>query len=73
MLLSQLGETFPDETARRIVRDAVARVEPQEDEHIRWATQTWFELAAANAAQPAASEGMGLLERAAHKVKDALT
>jgi rubrerythrin len=73
LLLSRLGESLPDGAARAAVRDAVARVQPQEDEHIRWATDTWFELATTNAAHPTASAGMGLIERAAHKVKDALT
>ena len=73
ILLSQLGELLPDERARQLVRDAVARVEPQEDEHIRWATDTFLQLASQNAAHPAASGAMGLIERTAHKVKDALS
>jgi len=72
-LLAQLGETLPDPAARDTVRAAVAHVEPQEDEHIRWASDTWTQLATTNAVHPAASGAMGLLERAAHKVKDALT
>jgi rubrerythrin len=71
-LLAQLGEILPDERARQVVRDAVATVEPQEDQHVRWATDTFLQLAVQNAAHPAASGAMGMVERAAHKVKDAL-
>ena len=73
ILLSQLGEILPDEQARRLVREAVATVEPQEDEHIRWATDTHFELATHMATHPVAAGAMGVIERAAHKVKDALS
>ena len=72
-LLAQLGEILPDETARRAVRDAVAAVEPQEDDHVRWATKTYVELALTNAQHPTASGMIGAVERAAHKVKDALS
>jgi hypothetical protein len=72
-LLGQLGAILPDERSRQIVRDAVAAVEPQEDEHIRWATDTRAQLTTQNAAHPAASGATGLIERAAHKVKDALS
>jgi hypothetical protein len=62
-----------DERARQVVRDAVATVEPQEDQHVRWATDTFLQLAVQNAAHPAASGAMGMVERAAHKVKEALS
>ena len=73
MLLSQLGAALPDEAARAAVRDAVATVEPQEDDHVRWATEMYVELARTNAQHPVASGMLGAVERAAHKVKDALT
>jgi hypothetical protein len=72
ILLAQLGEILPDERGRQLVRDAVATVEPQEDAHIRWASETLLQLSVRNAIRPAASEGKGVIERAAHKVKDAL-
>jgi hypothetical protein len=72
-LLGQLGEAFTDETARRAVRDAVAQVEPQEDDHVRWATDTYVELTLTNAQHPVASGVIEAVERAAHKVKVALT
>jgi hypothetical protein len=73
ILLAQLGNILPDERARQLVREAVASVEPQEDEHIRWATDTYLQLAEENAAHPAASGTTSMIERAAHKVKDALS
>jgi len=73
MLLAQLGGSLPEGVARETVRAAVAPVQPQEDEHIRWATETWFQLVATNAEHPVAEGAMGLIERAAHKVKEALT
>jgi hypothetical protein len=72
-LLGQLGEILYDERSRQLVRDAVAAVQPEEDEHIRWARDTYAQLALQNAAHPAASGAMGLIEKAAHKVKDALS
>jgi hypothetical protein len=71
-LLARLGETFPD-NARDLVRAAVAEVQPEEDEHVRWAADTWIQLASTNAEHPAAEGAMGLIERAAHKIKDALS
>jgi len=71
-LLSKMGEELTEEPFTSQIRDAVATVEPQEDEHIRWASDTWFELAMTNAAHPAASGALGFLERAAHTVKEAL-
>jgi hypothetical protein len=73
MLLGELGATFPDETARGAVRNAIAKVEPQDDDHVRWATDTVTEMALVNAQQPDGSGVMGAVERAAHKVKDALS
>ena len=72
-LLAQLGEALPDATARAAVRQAVAAVTPQEDEHVSWANETYVELARTNAQHPAASGTMGAVERVAHKIKDALT
>jgi hypothetical protein len=72
-LLAQLGEALPDETARAAVRTAVAAVVPQEENHVRWATDTYAEMALVNAQHPAASGVMGAVERVAHKVKDAMT
>jgi hypothetical protein len=70
-LLAQLGGSLPDEAARRAVRDAVAAVEPQEHDHIRWATATCAEMALTKAQHPVTSGMMGAVDRA-HIVKDAL-
>jgi hypothetical protein len=72
LLLAKLGQALPEGPARAAVQDAVARVQPQEDEHVRWASETWFELATTNAQHPVASGVLGVVERAAHKVKEAL-
>jgi len=71
-LLARLAESLPKESSA-IVSRAVAKVQTQEDEHVRWAADTWFELATTNAQHPVAEGLMGLVERAAAKVKDALT
>jgi rubrerythrin len=71
-LLSRMGEELTDGAAREAIREAVAKVEAQEDEHVRWATETWFQMAMTNAEHPVASGLLGLVERAAHTVKEAL-
>ena len=71
-LLASLADHLPEPQAR-LVRDAVSTVQPQEDEHIDWARNTWMELATTNATSATANATMGLVERAAHKIKDALT
>ena len=71
-LLAHLADSLPDDAALT-VRRAVDKVEPQEDEHVRWATDTYRQLATQNATHPNAAGAMGLIERAAHKVKDALS
>jgi hypothetical protein len=73
MLLARMGEELTDGPAREAIREAVAKVEIQEDEHVRWATDTWFQLAMTNAEHPVASGLLGLVERAKHTVKEALT
>lgn len=41
-LLGQLANNqSPDSASSRAIRDAVEQVEDQEDEHVRWAEQTW--------------------------------
>jgi len=72
-LLARMADSLPEGRERDLVLAAVARVEPQEDEHIRWAADTWMQLALTNAEHPMASGAMGVIEKAAHKVKDALS
>jgi len=71
-LLAQLGGQLPEGAGRRAIEVAVEQVQRHEDEHVRWAHDTWFQLASTNATSPAVSGAMGLLERAANKVKEAL-
>jgi rubrerythrin len=40
-LLGKLAEQLGDLAAARAMREAVERVEDQEDEHVAWAEQTW--------------------------------
>jgi len=71
-LLARMGDELTDEPAKGLIRDAVAKVETQEDDHVRWATDTWFQIAMTNAEHPVASGLLGLVERAAHSVNEAL-
>lgn len=43
-LLSQLSEQAADKTSADNIREAVEQVEDQEDEHVRWAEQTWQQM-----------------------------
>jgi hypothetical protein len=43
-LIQQLTETMPEGQARTAFQAAVDQVEQQEDEHIRWARETWQQL-----------------------------
>jgi len=72
-LLSRLGALVPEGPDRQAIRAAVAKVEPEEDRHVAWATDTWFQLAEMNAGHEAAAGAMGVVERTIHKVKDALS
>jgi hypothetical protein len=72
-LLSAFAGDLPEGAIRDAIIDAVARVEPQEDEHISWATNTWQQLAVTQAKQPAASKAMSSVEGVINKVKDALS
>jgi rubrerythrin len=72
-LLGRLAEVLPEGAARRAVVDAVATVRSQEDEHVAWASNMWFELALTNARHPVASKTMGAVEGVLSKVKEALT
>jgi rubrerythrin len=47
--LSKMVDMFPEGDVRSRVREAVAQVEPQEDEHLGWATDMRCQLVAAQA------------------------
>jgi rubrerythrin len=40
-LLRLLADQLPDSVPAQAIRRAVEQVEPQEDEHVRWAQQSW--------------------------------
>lgn len=52
-LIQKLASDLPDGAARTAFQEAVDQVEQQEDEHVRWARQTWEELVLTQAQQPA--------------------
>jgi hypothetical protein len=72
-LLAAMAGELPDGPMRRAMVDAVTLVEPQEDEHITWATTTWQQLAITQATHPAASKTVQAVEGIIAKVKDALS
>jgi hypothetical protein len=72
-LLAAMAGDLPDGPVKDSVLAAVAKVEPQEDEHIGWASTTWQELAITQAQHPVASKAVQAVEGVIHKVKDALS
>ena len=72
-LLSAMAGELPDGPIKQAVVYAVARVEPQEHEHITWAATTWQQLAITQAKHATASKAVGAVEGIIDKVKDALS
>jgi hypothetical protein len=72
-LLAALGEDMPAGEARQAVRDAVARVEPEEDEHLEWASSTWQKLATTQAKHSLMAKAGQVVEGVVGKVKDVLS
>ncbi len=52
-LIQKMTSKLPEGDARDAFQAAVDQVEAQEDEHIRWARQTWEEMIMTRAAMPA--------------------
>jgi rubrerythrin len=52
-LIQKMTGAMPEGAAREAFQAAVDEVEEQEDEHIRWARQTWEEMIMARAMTPA--------------------
>jgi rubrerythrin len=46
-ILRSLADQLPDSVPAQAIRRAVEQVEPQEDEHVRWAQQSWQQAALA--------------------------
>jgi len=68
--LSMLAQDLPDSEATRAIQAAVAQVEPQEDNHLSWAKDTWNQLAKAQTQSRAAQKIAESAEKAVGKVKD---
>jgi hypothetical protein len=52
-LIQKMTSNLPEGDARDAFQAAVDQVEAQEDEHIRWARQTWEEMVMTRATMPA--------------------
>jgi rubrerythrin len=72
-LVQKLTQEMPDGAARRAFQQAVDQVEEQEDEHIRWARDTWEKLIMTQAKSSVAQKGMAMAEKAVARVKDVLS
>jgi rubrerythrin len=72
-LVQKLTEAMPPGPAREAFQQAVDQVGEQEDEHIRWARETWEQLILTQAQSSLAQKGMAMAEKAVHKVKDVLS
>jgi hypothetical protein len=54
-LLGKLADQSPDSASSQALRQAVERVEDQEDEHVRWAERSWQQALLAQFAPGAAT------------------
>ena len=71
-LIQKLTPELPEGVARNAFQSAVDQVEEQEDEHIRWARETWEKLIMTQAQTKIMQKGMAMAEKAVGKVKDML-
>lgn len=71
-LIQKLTQEMPAGAARDAFQAAVDQVEEQEDEHIRWARETWETLILTQAQSKLVQKGMAMAEKAVSKVKDML-
>jgi hypothetical protein len=69
-LIQKLAAELPEGAARTAFQSAVDQVEEQEDEHIRWARETWETLIMTQAQSKLVQKGMAMAEKAVAKVKD---
>jgi rubrerythrin len=70
--LSQLAQDLPDSDAKQAIQTAVAQVEPQEDNHLSWAKDTWTQLVKVQTQSRAAQKVGEFAEKAVGKVKNML-
>lgn len=68
-LLGKLSRDMPDGDARRAVADAVAEVEPDEDEHLEWARQMKARMVELQATSALAASAMMKTEEMVATVK----
>lgn len=71
--LAKLVDVMPDGETKAAFQEAVREVEPQEDDHLDWATSTWEQLTMQQATHETAAKGMGKAEKLVEKVKDTLS
>jgi rubrerythrin len=72
-LIQKLAAEIPEGGIRTAFEAAVDQVEEQEDEHIRWARETWEMLIMTQARSKLVQKGMAMAEKAVSKVKDVLS
>jgi rubrerythrin len=71
--LSQLVDSFPEGDIRARVREAVAQVEPQEDDHLGWAQETRTKLISLQVESGAMATVGAKAEEAVARIKDWLS
>lgn len=72
-LIQKLTPELPEGDIRTAFESAVEQVEEQEDEHIRWARETWEKMVLLQAKSSLAQKGMAMAEKAVHAVKEKLS
>jgi len=72
-LLQSMLERMDEGDARTAVQEAVAQVEPEEDEHIRWARDTWKRMATMQLSSSLAMKVTEFTEHAVATVKNVVT
>jgi rubrerythrin len=70
--LSHLADQLPEGDARTALRAAVDEVEPEEDEHVGWAQETWHKMSGLQAKSTMAMKIADFTERAMATVKNAI-
>lgn len=68
--LSKMIDTFPEGDVRARVREAVAQVEPQEDEHLGWAQDMRHKMIAMQASSGPMTAAAAKAEEAVARIKD---
>lgn len=70
--LSKLADNLPEGDVRRAVQAAVERVEPQEDEHLNWASETRTKLVLGQAQDPSAAKAGATVDELMERVANLL-